>query len=239
LIQFAKKGQKRMDTVTIVAQRRSETGKGPARRLRRAGKLPIVLYGHGETASLTIETKDLQLLRRSESGANTIVDLSIEGTDPETCNAILREVQIDPVSRAMLHADFGRVAMDEAITVSVPLEFINIPEDRLKQERAELTVMQYELAIECLPRNIPNTIAVDLSDFEVGQALHAGDIGLPQGVTLVSNVDDTVVTTLIPSGLEEAEAEEAAAEEAAAEAEAEMNADAESSESAAATEAEE
>ncbi|PON18807.1 hypothetical protein C2W62_06050 [Candidatus Entotheonella serta] len=68
-----------MDTLTIVAQRRSETGKGYARRLRRAGKLPIVLYGRGESAALTIETKDLQTLRQSESGANTIVDLSIEG----------------------------------------------------------------------------------------------------------------------------------------------------------------
>jgi len=196
-----------MDTVKIVAQRRSETGKGPARRLRGAGKLPAVLYGRGDSVALTMETKELQTLRQSESGANTIIDLSIEGGEPETCNAILREVQIDPVSREMLHVDFGRVALDELITVSVQLDFVNIPEDRFKLERAELTIMMYELSIECLPRSIPNVIAVDLSSFEVGEALHAGDIALPAGVSLVGNEDDTVVTALIPSALAEAEAE--------------------------------
>ena len=212
-----------MDTVTIVAQRRSETGKGPARRLRRAGKLPIVLYGRGDSAALTIEMKEMQTLRLSESGFNTIIDLSIEGGEPETCNAILRELQIDPVSRAMLHADFGRVALDEPITVSVQLDFVNVPEDRFKLERAELTVMMYELAIECLPRNIPNVITVDLSSFEVGDTLHAGNIVLPEGVSLVGNEDDTVVTALIPSAAEQLEQEEAEAE---AEGEVEAAADA-------------
>ena len=222
-----------MDTVTIVAQRRVETGKGPARRLRRAGRLPVVLYGRGDSASLTIETKDLQTLRQSESGANTIIDLSIQGGDPETCNAILRDVQIDPVSREMVHADFGRVALDELITVSVALEFINVPADRFKMERADLTVMMYELSVECLPGNIPTVIAVDLSSFEVGETLHAGDIALPEAVSLVSNADDTVVTALIPTGLEAAEAEEA---EAAAEAEATAEAESESTPEAAAEE---
>jgi large subunit ribosomal protein L25 len=191
-----------MDTVVIVAQRRFETGKGPARRLRRAGKLPVVLYGRGDSAALTIETKELQTLRQSESGANTIIDLSIEGEAPETCNAILRDVQIDPVSREMLHADFGRVALNELITVSVQLDFVNVPEDRLKLEQAEITILQYELSIECLPRNIPNVIEVDLSSFGVSDTLHAGDIALPEGMSLVSSADDTVVTTSIISLLE-------------------------------------
>ena len=198
-----------MDTVTIVAQRRFETGKGPARRLRAEGKLPVVLYGRGEVASaaLTIDTKELQTLRQSESGANTIIDLSIEGSEPETCNAILREVQVDPVSRAMLHADFGRVALDEVITVTVQLDFVNAPEDRLKMERSELTIMQYDLAIECLPRSIPNTIEVDLSGMGIGEALHAGEIALPEGITLIGSPEDTVAVTSMPSAVE-AEADE-------------------------------
>ncbi len=191
-----------MDTVTIVAQRRSEKGKGPARRLRSAGRLPVVLYGRGDSVALTIDTKELQTLRQSESGSNTIIDLSIVGGEPETCNAILREVQVDPVSRAMLHADFGRVALDELITVSVPLDFVNVPEDRLKLERSELNIVLYELSIECLPRNIPNVISVDLSSLGIGAAWHAGDVDLPEGVTLVGSVDDTVATTSIPSAVE-------------------------------------
>ncbi len=203
-----------MDSVTIVAQRRSETGKGQARRLRRAGKLPVVLYGRGDSAALTIETKDLQTLRQSESGANTIIDLSIQGGgEPETCNAILREIQVDPVSRAVLHADFGRVALNELITVSVQLDFVNVPEDRLKMERSELTLMMYELSVECLPRHIPNVIEVDLSSLGAGEALHASDLALPEGVALVGNADDTVATTSTPSAVE-AEGEEDAAADA-------------------------
>ena len=184
-----------MDGVTIVAQRRAETGKGPARRLRSVGRLPIVLYGRGDSVALTIETKDLLTLRQSESGFNTIVDLSIEGGEPEICNAIVRDFQVDPVSRAMLHADFNRVSLDEPITVSVPLEFINAPEDRLKLQQSELSVLMYELSIECLPRNIPTSIAVDLSDLEVGEMRTASDLALPMGVTLAGNADDAVVTT--------------------------------------------
>lgn len=199
-----------MDTVTIVAQRRAETGKGPARRLRRNGKLPIVLYGRGASVALTIETKDLQTLRQSESGANTIVDMNIQGGAPETCNAILREIQVDPLSRAMLHADFGRVAMDELITVSVQIEFVNVPEDRLKMERSELTMMMYELSVECLPRSIPNVIEVDLSSIGVGEAFHAGDVTLPEGVSLVGNPDDTLAVTSTPSAVEAGTDEEAA-----------------------------
>lgn len=208
-----------MDTVKIVAQRRSETGKGPARRLRVAGKLPVVLYGRGDSAALTIETKDLQMLRQSESGSNTIIDMVIEGGESETYNAILREVQVDPLSRAMLHADFGRVALDELITVSVPLEFVNVPNDRLKMERSELNIVIYELSVECLPRTIPNVIAVDLSGIGVGEALHASDIELPEGVTLMGNADDTVATASMPAAVVEEEAEEAGAEAAGAEAE--------------------
>ncbi|ETX02555.1 MAG: hypothetical protein ETSY1_03200 [Candidatus Entotheonella factor] len=200
-----------MDTVTIVAQRRSETGKGPARRLRRDGKLPVVLYGRGDSAALTIETKDLQTLRQSESGANTIIDLSIQGGEPETCNAILREVQVDPVSRAMLHADFGRVALDELITVNVQLDFVNVPEDRLKLERSELTIMMYELSIECLPRSIPNVIEVDLASLGVGETLHAGSLALPEGVSLVGSADDAVASTSTPSAVEAETDEEAGA----------------------------
>jgi large subunit ribosomal protein L25 len=221
-----------MDEVTIVAQRRSKTGKGPARRLRSAGKLPIVLYGRGDSVALTIETKDLQTLRQSESGFNSIVDLSIEGEEPETCNAIVRDFQVDPVSRALLHADFGRVSLDEPITVSVPLEFINAPEDRLKLQQAEVTVLMYELSVACLPRNIPTAIEVDLSDLEFGDTRNAIDIALPMGVTLAGNEDETVVTTSIITVMEEEEEVEEGAEETG-EAAADAGADEPASETAA------
>ena len=121
-----------MEVVKVVAQQRHETGKGPARRLRRAGKLPAVLYGHGETESLAIVEETLVHIRQSEAGENAILELMIEGEPATTYNAILREVQIDPISRRPVHVDLYRVRMDEPIKVTVPLEFINVPEDRLK-----------------------------------------------------------------------------------------------------------
>jgi len=200
-----------MDTVKLVAQKRVETGKGQARRLRKAGKLPAVVYGRGDTEVLTVDAKELLLIRQS-GGENTIIDLEIGGDTPEMCSVILREVQIDPVSRAQIHADFYRLAMDELITVTVPVEFINIPEDRLKAAQMEVSVLARELIVECLPREIPNVIEVDLEDLQVGDVLHAGAVALPRGVTLVTNDDEAVLTTSMITVVEEGEELAAVAE---------------------------
>jgi len=200
-----------MDTVRLIAQKRVETGKGQARRLRKAGKLPAVVYGRGDTQVLTVDAKELLLIRQS-GGENTIIDLEIGGDTPEMCSVILREVQIDPVSRAQIHADFYRLAMDELITVTVPVEFINIPEDRLKAAQMEVSVLARELIVECLPREIPNVIEVDLEDLQVGDVLHAGAVALPRGVTLVTNDDEAVLTTSMITVVEEGEELAAVAE---------------------------
>jgi large subunit ribosomal protein L25 len=105
--------------------------------------------------------------------------------------------------------------MDELITVTVPVEFVNIPEDRLKAAQAEISVLTRELMVECLPREIPNAIEVDLEDLQVGDVLHAGAVALPRGVTLVTNDDEAVLTTsmitVVEEGAEPEEGEELAA----------------------------
>jgi len=209
-----------METVKLVAYRRQKTGKGPARRLRQDGKLPAVMYGHGSTESLTVDAKDLLSIRHSEGGANAIIDLVLDGNASDSCSVILREVQIDPISRAQVHADFYRVAMDEPIAVAVPLAFENEPEDRLKAAQSMLSVTLRELDVQCLPRDIPTTITVDLQDLEVGDVVHAGAIPLPSGVTLVTDAEETVVTTVAIEMVAAEEAEEAEAEDGAGEAEA-------------------
>jgi large subunit ribosomal protein L25 len=187
--------EERMEVVKVVVQQRHETGKGPARRLRRAGKLPAVLYGHGETESLAMAEEALVHIRQSEAGENAILELLIEGDSPTTYNAILREVQVDPVSRLPLHVDLYRVRMDEPITVTVPLEFINVPEDRLKVAQHMLAPLLRELEVECLPRDIPEVIRIDLANLELGEVLHVNAIVLPAGVTLVTEPEEPVVTT--------------------------------------------
>lgn len=199
-----------MESVQLTVQSRQLTGKGVARRLRRDGKVPAVLYGHGDSEALTMAGEDLLRIQESEAGANAILDLVIEGESPRTCNAILREVQIDPVSRAPLHADFYRIVMTEALSVTVSLEFVNVPEERLRHAQAQLTPIVRDVEVECLPRDIPEVIMVDVAALEIGAVLRAGALVLPSGVTLLTDPDEPVVTI---EAMREAEVAEAASAE--------------------------
>lgn len=183
-----------METVRLVVQQRHQAGKGVARRLRRAGQLPAVVYGHGATVAIALGEKDLVSIQQSEAGENTILDLVIEGETPESCQAILREVQMNPVSRAPLHADFYRVDMSQALTVTVPLAFINEPHNVLQAANAVLTHLLREVEVACLPRDIPDEIRVDLARFQPGEMFKAGALVLPPGVTLVTDAEEVIVT---------------------------------------------
>ena len=183
-----------METVRLVVQKRYQAGKGVARRLRRGGQLPAVLYGHGTTVTIALDEKDLVSIQQSEAGENTILDLVIEGEATESCQAILREVQINPVSRAPLHADFYRVDMSQTLTVTVPLAFINEPHVVLQISNAVLTHLWREVEVTCLPQDIPYEITVDLADFQPGETFKAGALGLPPGVTLVTDAEEVIVT---------------------------------------------
>ena len=197
-----------METMRLVAHKRQEVGKGVARRLRRAGKLPAVLYGHGESEAIAVDSIALLLIRQSGTGANTIIDLVIGDDNPQTCSVILRELQVNPISRAQVHADFYRVAMDEPITVTVPLAFVNEPEDRLNAAQAVLSYLLHDVEVRCLPRDIPETIRVDLQALDIGVVLNAGGLEVPQGVTLVTSADEPVVTTTVTAAAEEVPAAE-------------------------------
>jgi len=188
-----------METVKLVVHKRDQAGKGVARRLRRAGQLPAVVYGNGSTLAIALAEKDLAKIRQSEAGENTILDFTIEGDTSESCQAILREVQIDPVSRALLHADFYRVDMNKEIMVTVPLTFINEPHNLLQSANAMLTHLWREVEVACLPRDIPDEIAVDLAEFQPGATFKAGALILPPGVTLMLDAEEVLVTAHVQS----------------------------------------
>ena len=188
-----------METVKLVVQRRHQAGKGVARRLRRRGQLPAVVYGHGTTVAIALDEKELVHIQHSEAGENTLLDLVIEGENPESCQAILREVQLHPVSRAPLHADFYRVDMSQALTVTVPLAFINEPHSLLQGAHAVLTHLWREVEVACLPGDIPDEIAVDLADLQPGEMFKAGALVLPPGVTLVTDAEEVMVTAHVES----------------------------------------
>jgi large subunit ribosomal protein L25 len=202
-----------MEVVRLAVQQRSQRGKGVARRLRRAGMLPAVLYGHGGSEAIAIAYKDMVSIRQSGAGENALLELAFEGDQSKTVNAIFREIQIDPVSQAFLHVDMYRVRMDEAVKVTVPLEFVNEPEDRLKAAQSMLTPLLRDVEVECLPRDIPEVITVDLEALEIGDVLRAEGLVLPPGVTLITEAEEPIITT---ETMRKEVVEEAAEEEAVA-----------------------
>lgn len=186
-----------MDMVRVTAHRRQNTGKSAARQIRRQGRLPAVIYGKGDSTALTIEADTLTEIWHSAGGANTVLDMSLLGDQEEQCHAILREVQISPVTREPLHVDFYRVDPNEPIRVSVVVDTVNELPEALKLSNTSASLVLREVEVECLPGNIPESVHVDLSTLTGGHALHAGDLDLPEGVALVTDADTAIVTLQI------------------------------------------
>jgi len=210
--------------VALDVEIRSNAGKGAARKLRQAGRIPAVCYGRGRApVSVSLDPRSLEkLLATSATGINTLIDLRVSGGgDYDGRVVLIKDLQRDPVSARALHADFYAVDLEQAIEVSVPIHVTgSAPGVTLG---GILDHALRELQIECLPRSIPGQILVDVSALEIGMSLHVRDLVLPEGVKLVSNPDLSVISVVTPAALEEAtpaaapaEGEAAAAEGAAA-----------------------
>lgn len=195
-------------TATISARTREGTGKGAARTSRRGGRIPGVLYGHGEeSVSLSVDANELQKLVHSISIENTIVDLDIGKGEPY--KVLIREVQRHPFRDEFIHIDFFHVAMDEKIQVEIPILLIGTPTG-VKNKGGVMDHQLRELEVFCLPGNIPEKVEIDVSNLDIGDSIHVSDIQLPD-VEVLTDLDRSVVAVLAPTVIE---VEEAAAEEA-------------------------
>ena len=195
-------------TATINARTREGTGKGAARSSRRQGRIPGILYGHGEeSVSLSVDANELQKLVHSISIENTIVDLDIGKGEPY--KVLIREVQRHPFRDEFIHIDFFHVAMDEKIQVEIPIVLIGTPTG-VKNKGGVMDHQLRELEVFCLPGNIPEKVEIDVSDLDIGDSIHVSDIQLPD-VEVLTDLDRSVVAVLAPTVIE---VEEAAAEEA-------------------------
>ncbi|MEJ2715696.1 MAG: 50S ribosomal protein L25 [Deltaproteobacteria bacterium] len=208
-----------MNRITLAVDQRHQAGKGPARRLRAAGKVPAVVYGKKmDPIKVTV---DLHEFKKSfdQAGSNPIFDLEIrDDGGSSTRTAILKERQTNPVDGALVHLDFIEVFMDVAIEVTVPLEFQGKPVG--VEKGGVLQAAARELRISCTPDRIPSAIAVDISKLDIGDSVHVSDISLPSGVQVVQEETLALATILIPAREEEVvPEEEAAVEEAEAAAE--------------------
>jgi large subunit ribosomal protein L25 len=195
-------------TATISAQTREGRGKGAARTSRREGRIPGVLYGHGEeSVSLSVDAGELQKLVHTISIENTILDLDIGEGEPY--KVLIRELQRHPFRDEFVHIDFFHVAMDEKIQVEIPIVLVGTPTG-VKNKGGILDHQLRELEVFCLPGSIPEKVEIDVSDLDIGDSVHVNEIQLPD-VEILTEPDRAVVAVLAPTVVE---VEEEAAEEA-------------------------
>ncbi|CAM3709829.1 50S ribosomal protein L25/general stress protein Ctc [Polynucleobacter brandtiae] len=174
--------------MNVVAFKRSVQGTGASRRLRIAGKTPGIIYG-GKDAVSVIELDHNALFHalRKEAFHSSILDLDVDG---KTEKVLLRDYQMHPFKPLVLHIDFQRVSATEKVHMRVPLHYINAEAaPAVKLQGAVVSHIATELEVSCLPADLPGFIEVDLSGIEVGRGIHAKDIALPKGVSLVLHVE--------------------------------------------------
>lgn len=175
---------------------RGGLGKGAARRIRREGEIPAVLYGLGSSTPVSVNRKELVSILNTGAGSSSLLSIKLDGTGEEKL-AIIRDFQMDQVKNQVIHADFLEVATDKPIHVTVT---IVLSEDEIRgvKEGGMLQQPMRELAVECLPLNIPEHIVVDASNLGVGETLHLADVKLPEGVKTAVEPDHVVVTIAAP-----------------------------------------
>jgi large subunit ribosomal protein L25 len=207
-----------MDTVEITIERRQGGGKGTARRLRRTGIIPAVLYGPKRTtARIGVRAEEFERKLMRLEGSHLIRLLHADGQDAELHDrmALVREIQRHPVTDEVLHADFYEVDLTKRLAVSVPLHFVGRAVGVVAG--GILQPILREIEVECLPTEIPEFIEVDVSALGIHDAIHLSDLQLPEGVAPVGDGTQTIVTVLPPT-VEEKKPEAVAAEAAPAEA---------------------
>lgn len=205
-----------MERQTLQAEVREERGKGPARRLRSRGLIPAVLYGpETEPTPIAVSPKEVLRMLHTEHGRNTVVNLALG--DGKESLAICKDVDVDPVSRALRHVDFYHVVLGREVDVQVP--FRSKGRAAGVQKGGTLHVTLRELPVRCTPDKIPAAIEIDVSKMEIGDVLRVEDLQLPEGVQVMRSAQRTLVTVMAEER-KAVEEEEAAAAEAAAQAEA-------------------
>jgi len=192
------------DTTTkLDVKSRAAAGSRAARRLRRSGRVPGVLYGGGgESVGFDADARELRLALAA-SGA--VLDLSVDGE--KATPVVLKEAQRDPVRGQTVHVDLLRVRLDEAIHAVVPLELLGVDESPGVKEGGVLEQITRELNVEALPTAIPEAISHEIGEMQIGETIGLAAVAMPPGVTLLDDVEDTVVATLSPPKLQ-AEVEE-------------------------------
>ncbi len=181
------------EKLVVKAVKRDSRGSNDARRLRHEGKIPVVVYGGGgESVSAIAELRDLAAIIRSDSGANTLFTLDVEGDENRV---IFQDRQIDPVSGRLVHADLRRLAKGEKIELTVPVHLIGSPYG-VREEGGMLEQQMREIRVSCLPSNIPESIDVDVEALELNESITIGEITTDEGVEVLEAPESVVAVVV-------------------------------------------
>lgn len=201
-----------MEQIEITVERRIRSGGSAARRMRRTGKVPGIVYGlEKQAVPVEVDAKTLSA-RLVAAGDNAIFLLRMQGTDV-TRHAIVKDVQLDPVKNSLMHVDFQRIDLTKIIEVDVPVHTVGTPPGI--KEGGALEFVHREVRVACLPTEIPHFLEVDVSGLHIGQAVRVSDLKAPESVKLLTEAETVLAVVHAPKA--EAPAAEAAPEAAAAE----------------------
>jgi large subunit ribosomal protein L25 len=181
-----------MAEVTLEVERREATGKEVAKKLRREGRVPAVVYGgHRDPVAITVDRKSIsELIQKSEHGIRSVFLLKMSGTDQQR-HAMIKDVTINPISRQMTHIDFVRVVMDEKVRLTIPVHLngmaIGVKEGGLLDWQVR------DVHVECLPNAIPDSIEVDVTPLAIHEYCRVKDLKLPEGVKVMDDPERVVV----------------------------------------------
>ena len=184
-----------MPTAQLSASTRNSSGKGAARKLRSAGQIPAVIYGHArEPQPLAVPTREFEKLLERVSAESTVIDLDVSGTVART---LIREIQRHPFKKQILHIDFQELVAGEKVSVNVPIVLTGTPEG-VRVSGGILSQVMSELTIRVDPVNIPRRIEADVTNVAIGHSLHVSDLNVPDGVEILDDAEATVAVVSAP-----------------------------------------
>lgn len=198
-----------MERMSLKAVLRQETGKSVCRHIRKEGNIPGVVYKDGERGmGVKVDKKELWRILHTEAGSNVIIDMRIEGEGAEeTKTVIVKETQVDPINDSFVHVDFHEISLAEKLTVKVPVE-LKGEAAGVTEEEGVLSHILWEAEVECLPTDIPEHINVHVDELRIGDSITVKELVLPEGVEILDDPEQVVVSVHAPQSEEEPAEEE-------------------------------
>ncbi len=202
-----------MATMKLAAKVREKIGSQASKAVRRAGFVPVTLYGHGmKPLSLQVGQKDLHTALHTKAGENVVLSLQVEGVKLKESTCLIKDIQHNPINEKIDHVDLTVISLTEKIDVKVPVVVLHGDDAPGVKEGGVLDVVHHEIEVECLPTAIPEKIEINVKNMKISDAIHVSDLQLPEGVKSKLAADEAVVI-LHPPMKEEVPAEEGAVTE--------------------------